>query len=122
MAGWNLKSIVLLNRKFPVIFINRIALFFFLMCFFTAFLYVLGTFQGFMDATQFILLELAAISGVLLTASSLLGMILDLVFFLREKKIRYLGGIFLHVLWGIFGGGIALAASFFTMVSGGNIN
>ena len=112
----------LFNRKFPVIIVNRIALFFFIMCFLTVFLYALGTVQGFMDTTQFILLELTVILGVLLTVSSLFGIVLDLTFFLSNRKKRYLGSIFLHGFWGIFGGSMALIAFFFIIVSGGNVN
>jgi hypothetical protein len=69
----------------------------------TLFLYILGTAQGFMDDTQFILLRLTTILGVLLAVSSILGLLLDLAFFLGNRKLRYLGGIFFHVFLGVFG-------------------
>ena len=116
-----MKSHILFNKKFPVILVNRIALFFFLVCFLAVFLYIIGTVQGFMDDTQFILLELIVIMGILLTASSLFGMILELIFFIRNKKLYYLVGIFLHSFLWILGGSIAITASFFIITSKGNV-
>ena len=89
------------------------------MCLLTVFLYILGTVQEFMDDTQFLLLKLAGILGILLVASSLVSIILDLLFLLSNKKIRYLGGILLHIFFGIFGAGVAYTASFIVIVTGG---
>ena len=79
----------------------------------------MGTVQGFMDDTQFILLKLAVAFGILLLVSSFLGVILDLAFFLSNRKLRYLWGFLLHILFGFFGGSVAAAASFINIVSGG---
>ena len=105
--------------QFPAIIAHRIAVFFFLMCLFTTLLYVLGTAQGFMDDTQFILLKLIEMLGILLTISSLISIILDLVFNLTQKKIRYLGWAFLYGFFGIFGACAAYTASFIVLVSRG---
>ena len=109
----------MLHSKIPVILTNRISLFFFLIGLFTAFLYALGTVQGFMDDTQFILLRLAGILGILLTTSSFVGIILDFVFYLSKKKFHYLGTLLLHTFYGIFGLILAYAASFILVISGG---
>ena len=114
-----MRSIVKFTGKFPVIIANRIVLFFFLMCLFTGFLYVLGTIQGFMDDTQFILLWLARTLGIFLAASSLISTIMSFVFYLVNRKIRYLGGVLFYVFFGIFGAGLAIAASFIVIISGG---
>ena len=121
-AGWDLKSILLFSKKYPIIIVNRIALFLFLMCFLTAFFYVLGTIQGFMDDTQFILLDLVVILGIFLSAASIFGFILNLALFIPGRKLRNFWGIFLYCFLVIFGGSIALAASFFIIVSGGNVS
>jgi len=89
------------------------------MCLLTGFLYVLGTIQGFMDETQFILLRLAVVFGISLVVSSFFGILLDLAFLLKNRKLRYFGGIFLHVFFVFFGGSIIILASFINIISGG---
>ena len=89
------------------------------MCFLTVFIYFLGTIQGFMDTTLFMLLELAVVLGILLVISSLLGIILDLTLLLSIKKIRYLNRIFLHIFFMIFGGSMSLVGSFINIISQG---
>ena len=105
--------------QFPVIIMHRITVFFFLMCLLAILLYVLGTAQVFMDDTQYMLLKIAEIVGMLLSASSFVGIILDVLWYLSQKKIRYLGAIFLHVVSGFFGVAVVLTASFIIIVSGG---
>ena len=114
-----MRSIIKFTGKFPVIVANRIVLFFFLMCLFTGFLYVLGTVQGFMDDTQFILLGLARTLGILLASSSFFTIILSFVFYLISKKLRYLGGVLLHAFFGFFGVGLTFVSSFIVVISGG---
>ena len=72
-----------------------------------------------MDDTQFILLTLSGILGILLSASSLISIILDLVFIFSTRKIRYLGGIFLHGFFGLFGFFVVYGTAFINIVSGG---
>jgi hypothetical protein len=115
------KTIRQLKGKFPSIIINRLAVFFFLICFLTGFLYVLGTIQGFMDDTQLFLLKITAVLGTLLALSSVLGFFIDLGFLLVKKKIRYLGTMFFYCFLGIFGGIIASASYFVMVISAGNV-
>jgi hypothetical protein len=108
--------------KFPSILANRLAVFFFLICLLTGFLYALGTIQGFMDDTQLFLLRIAAVFGTLLALSSVLGFFIDLGFLLVKRKIRYLGTLFFYCFLGIFGGIIASASYFVMVISAGNVN
>ncbi|MDR0313053.1 MAG: hypothetical protein LBI14_05605 [Treponema sp.] len=117
-----MKSIRQLKGKFPSIIVNRLAIFFFLICLLTGFLYALGTIQGFMDDTQSLLLRIAAIFGILLVISSVLGFFIDLGFLLVKKKLRYLGYMFFYCFLGIFGGIIASASYFVLVISAGNVS
>jgi hypothetical protein len=117
-----MKTLHQLKGKFPSIIVNRLAIFFFLICLLTGFLYVLGTIQGFMDDTQFFLLRIAVVFGILLTVSSVLGFFIDLGFLLAKKKIRYLGIMVFYCFLGIFGGIIASASYFIMAISVGNVN
>ena len=107
------------ERLLPIL-INRSAIFFFLMCLLTLFLYIAGTVQGFIDSTQLFLLRLYFVLGIFLTTVSLLGVLMDILRFVKRKKPRYLfralGYLFL-VLFGII---TVLAVLFIIALSGGN--
>ena len=90
------------------------------MCLLAAFLYVLGTNQGFMDTTQLLLLRMTVISGILLVVSSVFGFFIDLAYLFGKKKIRYLASVFFYCISGIIGGCAALSAFFIIVVSTGN--
>jgi hypothetical protein len=85
-------------------------------------LYALGTVQGFMDDTQFFLLRTAALFGILLVISSVLGFFIDLGFFLTRKRIHYLGTMVFYFFIGMLGGIIASGSYFIMVVSAGNVN
>ena len=109
-----------LKEKLLPILVSRTAIFFFIMCLLTLFLYAVGTVQGFIDTTQLALLRLYAILGTFLVSSSICGLILDFRRFLRAKRARYLvraAGYFLLVLFGIC---TVLAVLFIVTLSGGN--
>ena len=108
------------NEKILAIVLNRIAVFFFLICLLAVFLYIIVTRQGFLDETQFLLLRLAALSGVLLLISAIIGLIADIVFFIIAGRKRYLIGFFFFIFLAIAGGIFAYAANFIIMVSSGN--
>jgi hypothetical protein len=108
-----------LRGKFPTVIVNRAILFFFFICLLTGFFYILGTVQGFMDDTLYLLLRIGAVFGILLTVSSVLGFFIDLGFLLAKKKIRYLGVMFFYCFLGIFGGTIVYASYFIMVISAG---
>ena len=114
-----MRIIDLIYKKYTLIITNRIALFFLLLCILSAFLYVLGTVQGFMDDTQFFLLGVVRIGGILLAVISIVTVILAFIFYFRNKSISYLSGVFLHLFLAIFGAGVSFAASFIVIISGG---
>ena len=90
------------EKQLPIM-INRTVIFFFLMCFFTLFLYMVGSAQEFIDSTQLLLLRLYTIFGIFLAFTAASGMILDLGRFIRTKKTRYLlraGGYVVLVIFG----------------------
>jgi hypothetical protein len=109
-----------LKGKLPTVIINRVVLFFFFVCLLTGFFYILGTVQGFMDDTLFLLLKIGAVFGILLTVSSVIGFFVDLMFLLVRKKIRYLGIMFFYCFLGVFGGTIVYASYFIMVISSGN--
>ena len=107
------------ERLFSLL-VNRLVIFFFLMCVLTLFLFIAGTVQDFIDSTQLFLLNLYNVLGVLLIAASFLGMIFDLYRFAKTRKARYLpraGGYILLAVFGIF---TVLMASAITAISSGN--
>lgn len=92
------------KEKLLPILVNRTAIFFFLMCLLTLFLYVVGTVQGFIDSTQLALLRLYAVLGIFLTIASVYGAALALERLVKLKKNRYLlraGGYFFLIVFGI---------------------
>jgi hypothetical protein len=108
------------KEKLLYLLVNRLAIFFFLMCLLTLFLYAAGTIQDFNDSTQLFLLNLYFILGIFLAIASVSGLLLDLNRYSRTKKTRYLlraGG---YVFLVIFGVATILAASAITAISGGN--
>jgi len=54
----------LLKEKLLILLISRTALFFFLMCLITIFLYIVGTVQDFIDSTQLFLLKFYCFLGI----------------------------------------------------------
>ena len=108
------------KEKLLYLLVNRLAVFFFLMCLLTLFLYTAGTVQDFIDSTQLFLLNLYFVLGIFLTIASVSGLLLDLNRFFRTKKTRYLlraGGYVFLVIFGVV---TVLAASAITAISGGN--
>ena len=109
-----------LQEKLLPILVNRVVIFFFLMCLFTLFLYIAGTVQGFIDSTQLFLLRLYVILGIFLSVTSVYGMVLSLARLLKHKKNRYLFRAGGYMLLAIFGVATVLAALFIITVSEGN--
>ena len=90
------------ERLLPIL-INRTTLFFFIMCILTLFLYAAGTAQNFTDSTQFALLTLYSVLGIILTITSISGIVLDFGRFINTKKVRYFfraGGYLFLVVFG----------------------
>ena len=90
------------EKQLPIL-INRTVIFFFFMCFFTLFLYMVGSAQKFIDSTQLFLLRLYTILGIFLAFTSASGVILDLSRFIKTKRLRYLlraGGYVVLVIFG----------------------
>jgi len=107
------------KEKLLYLLVNRLAIFFFLLCLLTLFLYAAGTIQDFTDSTQLLLLNLHFILGIFLTAASISGLLLDLIRYTQTKKSRYLlraGGYIFLVVFGVV---TVLAASAITAISTG---
>jgi len=108
------------REKFLPILVNRTVLFFFLMCLLALFLYLAGTFQGFIDSTQINLLKVYSALGIFLALTSVSGVIMDLGRMIQTGKVGYLlraGGYLLLV---IFSAATVLAAVAIIAISGGN--
>lgn len=109
------------KEKLIYILVNRIAVFFFLMCLLILFLYAAGTMQEFIDSTQLSLLVVYEAFGVFLTAASLCGITLNVYRFVKSGKTRYLlrAGGYLFLV--VFACVTVLAVMAITALSGGNI-
>ena len=90
------------DKLLPIL-VNRTAIFFFIMCLLTLSLYLAGTVQEFIDATQFVLLRCYAAFGIFLAIISASGIVIDLYRFLKTKKGRYIlraGGYGFFIIFG----------------------
>lgn len=108
------------REKLLPILVNRTALFLFLMCLVTLFMYAVGTVQDFIDSTQLSLLRFYTVLGIFLTVVSVYGMVIDLERLLRLKKRRYLFRAGGYVLLILFGAGTVLVVMFIITLSKGN--
>ena len=109
------------ERLIPLL-VNRITVFFFIMCLLTMFLYAAGTVQDFVDSTQISLLNLYSVLAIILTAASVFGVIMDLFRFAKAKKGRYLlraGGYLSLVIFSVVS--VVIVAAIIA-ISSGNIN
>ncbi|MDR2798289.1 MAG: hypothetical protein LBB80_08095 [Treponema sp.] len=109
-------------EKKPIILmlVKRTVLFFFGLCLLSLFLYGIGTNQGFMDRTQFMLLRITVMVGLFIGVGSMYGIGLDL-WLIFHKKYRYLIGIGGYLCLGVFGIAIAGLASFILVLAEGNL-
>jgi hypothetical protein len=109
-------------KKKPVIaiLVKRTVLFFFFLSALTVFLYAIGTAQEFMDRTQLLLLHMAVILGLCLAMDSLFGVILNLWFFVHNRKPQFFRSAGIYLITGAFGAVMAMAAAFIIVASGGN--
>jgi hypothetical protein len=85
------------------------------------FLYGIGTRQVFMDTTQLFLLRLAMVIGILLAASAVYGVFLQLWLVFHRKQYRFFGGLCVYLALALAGIGLALLGGFITVIAGGNI-
>ena len=109
-----------IERLLPLL-INKTAIFFFLMCLLTIFLYAAGTSQGFIDSTQLSLLRLYVILGIFCMTASVFGMFLELSRIIKRKSPRYLlraGGYAFLLVFAIV---TVMAALFIIALSEGNM-
>lgn len=112
------------QEKLPIaILIKRTVSFFFGLCILTIFLYAIGTYQGFMDNTQRMLLNGGLILGLILFFFSFYGLISDIWFMARGilHVIRGIRGIGTYIILGNFGLLIAAVAAFILVLTRGNI-
>ena len=108
------------KEKLLPILVNRTAIFFFLICLFTLFLYAAGTVQGFIDSTQLFLLSFYVFTGIFLTVASISGIVINIKRLILNKKARYLlraGGYIFLVIFAYFTG---LAVIAIISISAGN--
>ena len=108
------------EKLFPIL-INRVAVFFFIMCLLTLFLYAIGTRQGFVDSTQFGLIRLYVVLGIFLVAISVCASVINIVRFVTAgKKVRYLLRAGAYLLLTVFGAVSVLVVLFILTLSKGN--
>jgi hypothetical protein len=110
------------TEKLLPILVNRTVIFFFLMCLLALFLYMVGTFQEFIDSTQITLLKVYSVLGIFLTVTSVSGVIIYISRMIITRKAGYLlraGG---YLALTIFGAATVLAAIVIIAISGGNVS
>ncbi|MDR3335394.1 MAG: hypothetical protein LBT13_11010 [Treponema sp.] len=107
------------KKPMSAILIKQVVSFCLGMCVLTLFLYGIGTAQEFMDKTQLILLRLTSILGLFLGAGSLYGILVNCRLLFRGK-VRYIGGIGVYMMLGLFGMAVAAVSVFLVVVAGGN--
>jgi hypothetical protein len=112
---------ILRQKPLIALLIKRTVIFFFGLCVLSLFLYGVGTTQGFMDKTQFLLLRLIIVLGIFQGVGSVYGIICDIWLFCTQRLVSYLGGIGAYMLIGLCGIGIAAFAAFIVVVTRGNV-
>lgn len=116
-----MKIIRLRHKPVIALLIKRTVIFCFGLCVLSLFLYGVGTAQGFMDKTQFLLLRLIIVLGIFQGVGSVYGIICDIWLFYKQRLGSYLGGIGAYTLAGLCGIGIAALADFIMVVTRGNV-
>lgn len=107
------------EKSLLAILIKRTASFFFGLCLLSVFFYGVGTYQGFMDKTQDMLLEAGLMMGLASGLFSFYGcMFVGWLAFRRE--LRYIGDLGSYITLGFFGMLIAALASFIIVFTQGN--
>ena len=84
-------------------------------------LYATGTIREFVDSTQFSLLQINSVLGIFLITTSLFGIILVLVNFIRKRKVLSFLKAFGYLILVAFGTATVLAAMFIITISKGNM-
>ena len=110
--------------KRPLIFllVQRGVMFLSVLCAFTVFLYAAGTRQNFTDRSQFLLLNISMVLGIVLSIGVILGIVLDLYFFWthKDKAKHLIKDIIVYVFLGIFSVSTVLIATFILVTTRGN--
>jgi hypothetical protein len=116
--------------------VRRGVIFFALMGLFSVFLYGLGTRQEFTDPTQFMLIRLSIVFGLLLSCGAVCGFVLNFAFLFRFRflklvkpaypvpgsgRFHFLRNLWFYISLTILGLFIALGMAFILAVTGGNI-
>jgi site-specific recombinase len=115
--------------------VRRGVIFFALMGLFSAFLYGLGTRQEFTDPTQFMLIRLSIVFGILLFCGAVYGFTLNFAFFLRFRflktanpvyagpgsgRFHFFRNLWFYIALAILGLIIAFGMAFILAITGGN--
>ena len=108
-----------IKEKLLYILVNRAVVFVFFMSLLTIFLYMIGTSQGFVDSTQLNLLKLYNVLAIFLVTTSICGIVLNIIRFLPQKKVKYILRAGCYLLLVLFGTVTVLIAQFVLTLSAG---
>ena len=86
-----------------------------------AVLYTVGSYRKASDDSQLALVRISLVLSLLLIISSIYGIILDLFYAVRRRRLRYLTGVLGYILVAAFGALIALGSAFIIGAVGGNL-
>jgi hypothetical protein len=100
---------------------RRGAVFFLLMGFLAVFLYSVGTLRQFTASTQFMLLRMGAFFGIALVLTALLGMVMDMIFLIRNRRFYSLSKFVFVVAACLAGAVLAGSAVFILALAEGNM-
>lgn len=107
------------GKPLLVLLVKRTSIFLFACCALVAYLYGVGTFQGFLDSTQLFLLDLLSTGGLLLGVSSVYGAVLAAWEIFGRKKPSYAAAVAGYAFLASCGAAFALFASFVLALSAG---
>ena len=111
-------------RRKPLILllVKRAVFFLMVMCALSFFLYGIGTSQDFLESTQFGLLRLSSVLGLLLAVGSGYGVVIDVFYTFASRSKIFIWGAVAYACSALLGAVVALLANGILVVVSGNIS
>ena len=91
------------RKPLPLLIVKRASILLFILCFLAVFFWTVGSFRSFLEETQLMLLGLLRWASVGLVVSSVIGVILSLLYLLLRRHAATIAGFVGYLLLAAFG-------------------